>query len=205
MILKLAFALSISAASLPAPESPANLVQVEYILPAARVVQYPVQTELTVLSQTPMSPEAQNAFDTEFKNAPYFGAFALSKDGGWGYATAANTISAARDIAIQQCLGANTTQCRVVAEIKPVGFVPLGAGDISIAPEALGHYLNPETNVVPFAMAVSEDGAYSKVWAATTQDEANASALSDCETYRITDLPNLADYPCVLLPPAPKK
>jgi hypothetical protein len=49
-------------------------------------------------------------------------------------------------------------------------------------------------------MAVSEDGAYSVVWGCGSPSEASAAALSDCREYVITDLPNLREMPCILVP-----
>jgi hypothetical protein len=202
MFLELAVALALSPDPSAMPPAVPGLVAVEYILPAVRVVPYTAETNLVMLSEAPLSQPAQEAFDTEFRPGTYFGAFAVSKDGGWGYSTGSNTMSAAREIATQQCETTNTSACRIISELFPVGFVPLGPGDITIAPEALGHYLDPETNIRPFAMAVSEDGAYSKVWGMASQEEADATALSDCESYRMQ---GLSDMPCILLPPAPKK
>ncbi len=203
MVFELAFAVALSIPSGPysgAYSGPAaNLTQIDYILPAERVVIYPPEAEMRRLSNIVLSPEAQNAFDTEFATASYYGAFATSKDGGWGYSVTSNSLEAARDIAMQECLGENG-QCIIMAEIVPQAYVPIGPGDVTITSEVVGHYRDVTTNIAPFAMAVSGDGAYSKVWGMPSQAEADAAALSDCEGYRITDLPNLSPLPCVLLP-----
>jgi hypothetical protein len=180
-----------------------DLVEADYILPAQRVVPYGPQGVLQTISNVRLSPEAQNAFDTDFVTASYFGAFAVSKDGGWGYSTGSNSLGAAREIAMAECLSVNSA-CTIHTELVPEGYVTMGPGDVTLSPETAGHYNDTSTNTPFYAMAVSADGAYSKVWGYASQAEADAQAVSDCEQYRINDLP-LSDMPCVLLPRAGKK
>jgi hypothetical protein len=83
----------------------------------------------------------------------------------------------------------------------PQGYAPLEAGQISLAPETAGYFDNPDPTWGSFrAMVVSEDGAYSVVWCYGSPSEASAAALSDCREYVITDLPNLREMPCILVP-----
>jgi hypothetical protein len=178
-------------------------IPVDYILPAQRVVSYDLAAEVRTLSNIRLSTEAQTAFDLDFVSAPYFGAFAVSKDGGWGFSTGTNELEAAREIAMQECLSVNAS-CTIHSELIPAGFVDLGPGDVTLSPEPAGHYADTSTNIAFFAMAVSADGAYSKVWGLPTQAEANTQALADCESYRVTDTA-LSDMPCILLPRAGKK
>jgi hypothetical protein len=206
MLIAVALAFSIAGQipgdALRAP-SVEGLMEVDYILPVQRVVPYGAAGELRAVSTAALSPEAQTAFDTEFAPAPYFGAFAVSKDGGWGYTTGTNSLGAAREIALQECLAVNRS-CIIHTEIVPQGYVDIGPGDVTLSPETAGHYGDVTTNTVFFAMAVSADGAYSKVWGYPTQAEADQQALADCESYRINDLP-ISDMPCVLLPRTGKK
>lgn len=180
-----------------------GIVSVDYILPVQRVVPYGPAAEMRTLSDIVLSPEAQTAFNTEFAPAPYFGAFAVSKDGGWGYTTGTNSLGAAREIAMQECLAVNRS-CIIHTEIVPMGYVDIGPGDVTLSPETAGHYADATTNTTYFAMAVSADGAYSKVWGYPSQAEADQQALADCESYRVNDLP-ISEMPCVLLPRAGKK
>ena len=203
MFVALALAISTVTVSPALPGLASDLTPVDYILPAQRVVPYGATTEMRVISNVRLSPDAQVAYDQEFSTAPYFGAFAVSKDGGWGYSTGTNSLEAARDIALNECLAVNSS-CTIHTEIIPQGYVDIGPGDVTLSPETAGHYNDSSTNIQFYAMAISADGAYSKVWGYPTQAEADAQALSDCETYRVNDLP-IAPYPCLLLPRAGKK
>jgi hypothetical protein len=208
MFLDLLFAFSMAvhapvlAPGLPDMQAP-DVMEVDYILPAQRVVPYGNDGVLRQLSNVALSPDAQTAFDREFAVAPYFGAFAVSKDGGWGYSTGSNSLGAAREVALAECLSVNSV-CTIHTELIPVGYVAIGPGDVTLSPETAGHYNDTTTNTPFFAMAVSADGAYSKVWGYASQAEADAQALADCDSYRITDLP-IPAMPCVLLPRAGKK
>lgn len=202
MLIEIAFGLAVTFAVPSYPSGPglqADLVPVDFILPVRRVVSYPPTGELHMLSMLPMLPDAQAAFDTEFASATYYSAFALSKDGGWGYSRTTNSLGAARAIAMQECLSMNA-QCLIIAEIRPQGYVAPGPGDITVTPEVAG-YLDEFMGEPGFrAFAVSADGAYASLWNVATQAEADALALSDCESYRTSHLPGLMDMPCVLLP-----
>jgi hypothetical protein len=203
MFVVLALAISTATVSPTLPDLSANLTQVDYILPAQRVVRYDTAGELNVVSNVRLSPDAQTAYDQDFTTASYFGAFAVSKDGGWGYSTGTNSLEAARDIALNECLAVNSA-CTIHTEIVPQGYVDLGPGDVTLSPETAGHYNDTSTNAQFYAMAISADGAYSKVWGYPSQAEADTQALADCESYRVNDLP-IGDYPCLLLPRAGKK
>ncbi len=180
-----------------------GLVEVDYILPVQKVVPYGTEGVVRTVSSIRLASEAQAAFDAEFAPADYFGAFAVSKDGGWGYTSGTNSLGAAREIAMQECLAVNRS-CTIHSEIVPVGYVDIGPGDVTLSPETAWHYFDVTTNTVFFAMAVSADGAYSKVWAYPTQAEADRQALADCESFRIMDLP-ISSMPCLLLPRPGKK
>lgn len=195
------FLITLAALALSAPAAMA-----EFILPAERVVIYPPSGELRMVSGLPMGAEAQNAFDSEFRSNTYFSAFALSKGGGWGYATTTNSLGAARAIAMAECLNSNT-DCLIIAEIVPRGYRELQPGDVSLTPEVVALFNNPEsvgaTNTGARAMAVSADGAYALVWGYGSQAEANAAALSDCSQHLNQDLPGVPDMPCTLVPGLP--
>jgi hypothetical protein len=200
MLIGLAFGFSLATQSLVLPDRGAQIVPVEYVLPAQRVTAYPPEPNLQMTYQVILSPEARAAFDSEFADGGYFGAFATSKDGGWGYAMESNSLEAAREIAIAQCASINTTRCAVIAEIVPTGYAPPAPGEVAVSAEVYFHYSDPTTNVKAHAMAVSEDGAYSKVWGVATQAEAEQQVLAECESYRMTEPADLPDMPCFLLP-----
>ncbi len=182
------------------PRTDSALVPVEYVLPAQRVIPYPPEANVQMTAQALLLPEARAAFDQEFAIGAYFGAFAMSKDGGWGYSVGSNSVAAAREIAIAQCASMNTTRCAVVAEILPTGYMPPAAGEVAMSTEAYGHYTDSSSNLKAYAMAVSEDGAYAKIWGVGTQAEADEQALADCETYRMREPAGLSAMPCFLLP-----
>jgi hypothetical protein len=175
------------------------LHRVDYILPARRVVTYPPEGELRMLSALPLSPAAQEAFDSEFARATYFSAFAVSKDGGWGFSMTTNSLGAAHAVALAECLRYND-QCLLIAEIVPAGYSAPRPGDITLTPEVVGYYEEFADKVGFKAFAVSADGAYAILWDVPTQAEADREALADCESYRTTGLAGLIDMPCVLLP-----
>lgn len=184
--------------ALPAPD----IAPVEFRLPAQSVTLYPPQGELRVLSAPALPPDVQAAYDENFAGQTFFSAFALSKDGGWGYATTVNTLAAAREVAMQECLSRNA-QCRIIAEIVPQGYMPPDQGEITLTPEVAALYADPAgvgATGGAMAMAVSEDGAYSLVWGHASQPDADRSAISDCEGNRMSGLTQLRDMPCILLP-----
>jgi hypothetical protein len=169
-------------------------------LPPAGVVIFAQATRVHTLGTAHLAPEAQAVFDENFATGTYFGAFTLSKDGGWGYYTGINSRQAARDLALGECLAAGL-DCAIYAELLPADYVDPGEGAITLAYEAASHYADRSTDRPFHAMAVSEDGAYSKVWDSPSQAEADAQALSECSTYRAKDSA-ARDMPCFLLPPA---
>lgn len=183
------------------PSSAPDVTQVEFTAPVQRVITYPPVGELVRLSGDTLPDGTIQAFQEEFlPGHVYFGAFAVTKDFGFGYVTGANSIESARDIAIEECLKQGPI-CRIYAEIYPQGYEPLQAGEISLAPEAGNYYSDPSPEWGSYrAMAISEDGAYSVVWNYGSTAEAEAAALSDCTEYAISDLPNLRSMPCFLIP-----
>ena len=179
--------------------------EIEFQLPAERVIVYPGSGELRMLTNVTMSREAQEAFDQNFRSATYFSAFAYAKGGGWGYVTTTNSLDSARSIAMGECLTSNDN-CRLVAEIVPAGYRDLQPGDITMAPEVAELYRNPAsvgaTNNV--AMAISEDGAYAMSWGYQSLAESEAQAMQDCIANLNQDQPGVPEMPCTLLPGVPQ-
>jgi hypothetical protein len=200
MIVEFVLTLSLS---LPrsVPDVGPFLTQIDFAEPVQEVVTYPSVGVENRLSGLQLPDETLTAYETDFlADTVFFGAFAITKDFGYGYVTGANSLEAAREIAIEECLKQGPI-CLVYAEILPQGYAPLEAGQISLAPEAAGYFDNPDPTWGSFrAMAVSEDGAYSVVWGYGSPSEASAAALSDCGEFVIDDLPNLREMPCILVP-----
>ncbi|MCF2871839.1 DUF4189 domain-containing protein [Octadecabacter sp. G9-8] len=183
------------------PNSAPPVVHVEFTQPVRQVVTYPPEGVLNQLSGLTLPERPFQEFQENFvAGQPYFGAFAITKDFGYGYVTGANSLEAAREIALEECLKQGP-RCLIYAEILPQGYVPLEDGQISLAPEAGNYYNNPDPTWGNYrAMAISEDGAYSVVWNYGSPREASDAALSDCADYVITDLPELRPMPCMLIP-----
>jgi len=175
--------------------------QIDFVEPVQQVVTYPNVGIVNQISGLELPDGTGAAYTDDFLlDTVYFGAFAITKDFGYGFVTGANSIEAAREIAIEECLKQGPV-CLIYAEILPQGYVPLGEGQISLTPEAGNHFTNPDPSWGNFrAMAVSEDGAYSVVWNYDSPREASDAALADCNGYRISDLPELRDMPCMLVP-----
>ncbi len=179
---------------------PDNLHEAEFAAPIDTVVTFARDGVLVERSALPLQGDTRLAFEQEFQDGmTYFGAFAIGKDGSYGYVSGANSIAGARDIAREECLKF-TDACLIYAEIHPRGYEPPGRGVATMGPDAAGHFEAHEARPRHRAMAISEDGAYAIVWGHATQGAADRAALSDCSSYRITDLPNLRDMPCTLLP-----
>ncbi len=192
------FALTLS---LTLPNAGPPITQIDFVEPVQEVITYPSEGLENRLSGLTLPPDTQEAFEQNFlSESVFFGAFAITKDFGYGYVTGANSIEAAREIATEECLKQGPI-CLIYAEILPQGYMPLEPGQISLAPEAAEFYNNPDPSWGNFrAMAISEDGAYSFVWNYGSPREAAEAALSDCAEYVITDLPNLRDMPCISVP-----
>jgi hypothetical protein len=166
---------------------------------AARVIVFSQASEVHVMGSAQLTDEGMQAFQRQFSPATYFGAFAVSKDGGWGYYTGVNSRQAARDLALAECRAASQ-DCAIYAELLPANYVDPGPDAITMAPEVTRVYRDESTDLGFFAMAISADGAYSKMWDAETQEAADRLALEDCENYR-SDAPAAAGMGCILLPP----
>lgn len=187
--------------TLTIPDAALSPTPVDFVPPVEQVVTYPPVGVVKQISGLPLPDGIRDAFEDEFKNGQvFFGAFAITKDFGYGFVTGANSLEAARDIAIQECLKQGPA-CLIYAEILPEGYAPLRDGQVSLAPEAASHFNAPDPSWNRFrAMAISEDGAYSVVWGHSTPRAAADAALSDCDGYTIDNLPELRPMPCVLVP-----
>ncbi len=192
------FALSLT---LALPETHPSLTQVQFTEPVQEVLTYAPQGQVNVMSGLELPSGTAEAYQEDFLSGTvYFGAFAITKDFGYGYVTGANSLEAAREIATEECLKQGP-RCLIYAEITPNGYVPLAPGQVSMSAEAAGYYTNPDPSWGSFrAMAISEDGAYSVVWNYGPPREAADAALSDCDGYTIDDLPDLRSMPCILIP-----
>lgn len=180
--------------------SVAQTAQADFTPPITEVLTYGPEAELLQISAPPLSEIAQDAWDNEFLSSPYFGAFVLSKSGGYGYATSTNSRDAAREIAMMECLAQNN-QCRLIAEIVPTGFAEPAENAATVTREVAEYLQELATQPRFRAAAISADGAYSLVWGYETPEDAEAAAMSDCESFlRQPQSPGDPTWVCVLLP-----
>ena len=200
MIVEFALTLSLILPDIGQDAGP-PVIPIEFTEPVRQVITYPPAGVVNRLSGLQLPGETLTAFETEFLDGNvYYGAFAITKDFGFGFMTGANSLEAAHEIAIEECLKQGPV-CLVYAELVPEGYVPIEPGQVTMAPEATDHFSNPDASWGNFrAMAISEDGAYSVVWNYGSPREASDAALSDCSAHIITDLPGLRAMPCILIP-----
>lgn len=175
---------------------------VDFTGPVTVVTPLPPSPTIRLQSGLPLGALAQPVYDADFAGEGYFSAFALSKDGGYGYAINSNSLGAARDMALMQCLDQNAN-CIIVAEIVPQDYRPPAPGEVFLTPEIAAYYFSPGPEVTGMrAMAISEDGAWAFNWGYPTQAEADAAALQTCQDNRSAQLPTEQDWSCFLVPGA---
>ena len=178
----------------------ATTAAADFAPPITEIVTYAPETELIVFSAPELSPGAQEAWDSAFVTSSYYSAFALPKDGGYGYATTTNSPTAAREIAMLECLTHNA-QCRIIAEVRPMGYVEPVETAATVTVEVAGYLQELALEQAFRAAAISPDGAYSLVWGYGSLAEAENAAMTDCEGYRRPQAnPGDPTWPCVLLP-----
>lgn len=201
MILSLTFAIALvlpAAPGLPFGTPGGAVVPADFPVSGGPGVGYPGLATINRITNLPLTPEAQTIYDTEFQATGYFGAMAISKDGGYGYSSGTASLQAARDIAMAQCLSLNAS-CTVIAELLPEGYSPPPPGAVTLSQQIYGHFANAAKNPDFQALAVSEDGAFAMYWGMASQAEADRLALVDCEANRERGLSGLRDMPCVLV------
>jgi hypothetical protein len=178
----------------------AQSVATDFASPVTRVVTYETPGVVVARSALPLPDASAAAYNADFLGGAYYGAFAISKDGAFGYVTQANSVAAARQIALLECQR-HASACIVYAEIVPEGHRDPAPGEMTLAAAPTSDFATPDKTRIRFrAMAASHDGGYSMVWGYASQAEADSAALADCTTLLITDLPDLPPMPCLLLP-----
>lgn len=195
MLLPFAFVLAIGVPpSLGAPAA----TPVDFPLNGGPATAFGGMATVRIVTNLALSPEAQAVFDSDFQATGYFGAFALSKDGGYGYSSGVGSLQAAREVALAECSAVNGT-CAVIAELVPEDYAPPPGGALTLSQQVQSHFSTAAKNPDFQALAVSEDGAFAMYWGMASQPEADQQALTDCEANRDHSLPDLRDMPCVLV------
>jgi hypothetical protein len=184
---------------LAAPLPPSDLLTVQYPSKGGTVLIYDGASTVTWLVPTKLDPEGQAEFNDIFVAQGYFGAWAMSDNGGYGYASGSGTIEAAREIAMAQCVGSNPQGCQIVAELLPDGWYPAGPQDIPLSEQVAREWLTEGRDAFR-AVSISEDGAYAVVWGHASQADANAAALRDCQSGLMALNVPIRAMPCILVP-----
>lgn len=196
-----ALAIAVSTNTVPAP-APEALVEVEFLQPLTRSQTFSGPGNLRMLSGLPPNMGLEQVFEQDFATQDYFAAFAVSKDGGYGFSTGTNTLEAARYVAMANCLNFNA-ECRIMAEITPQGYTGPQQGVMTLTPEVAQYYLTAQNYGTFRAMATTASGAYALSFNHPSQAAADAQALADCEGFRLESALGASDFMCVLVPDLP--
>lgn len=175
------------------------LMQVDFDDPVKQVVRYGADTRYIPRSLLPLQQDDREVLENDFIGWSYFGAFAIGKNGGYGYAVGVNSAQAAREIALSECRSSND-RCVIYAEIWPEGYQTIEPGEVVLAPDVAEYYFSANTRPDFKSMAFSHDGAYALVWGHASQAAADAAALADCDSYRMSGDDDFPVMPCLLLP-----
>ncbi|MBM7068521.1 hypothetical protein [Actibacterium sp. 188UL27-1] len=162
---------------------------------------YPETAEVRPDMPFDLSPEQQNAFD-EFVSPPaYFGAFAASRDGAYGWFYNANDLATAQDFALNYCETSRADgpvpRCVVIATVVPEGFAGPAQGTLRHkAATDLAKLRSSRRYSGKRAMAASGGGAYGYVYNMPTRKSAEREALYLCERYAKRGTKDLPPAPC---------
>lgn len=82
---------------------------------------YPASTSVSG-PETPLTPAQRKSFEQDFRQGGYFGAFAVSGNGAWGWTVRHADAEAAAQAALAECVH-HGRDCRVIATLAPEGGV----------------------------------------------------------------------------------
>ncbi|MEL6678563.1 MAG: hypothetical protein AAFQ51_07645 [Pseudomonadota bacterium] len=140
-----------------------------------------LETKLMRVATIRPSPALDRAY-AQFARANYYGAFAASPDGVWGFITELHNPGTARTVALDIC---NTKRvngqipCRIVAELKPKDD-NIGPG-ITLNPEGTEAFLEYMETDGAAAFAIAKNGAIAAVSGLRDREKAEIRALRTCE------------------------
>lgn len=80
---------------------------------------YPASTSVSG-PETPLTPAQRKSFEQDFRQGGYFGAFAVSGNGAWGWTVRHADAEAAAQAALAECVH-HGRDCRVIATLAPEG------------------------------------------------------------------------------------
>lgn len=145
---------------------------------AAHVVHYSDgDIDARVLETEAAYANARDAYHSQFKTESYFGAFAIGRDGAYGWAGRHNSIRAARANALSHCAQYGP-DCQIYAEIYPDGYD--AAAGYPLRQRVQTQYLNYMQRPGPKAIAVAENGAAGYASGRWTIWGAKMAALLNC-------------------------
>jgi hypothetical protein len=155
------------------------------------------QTSVTAPIEPPISPQAFRNYQEFSRRGSYFGAFAQSPGGAFGYVTAYANFSDARAAAIAKCKARSGTNCRIIAEARPDAKSTITGGEetLSHAQAKALFYLTKGHG--PRAFARARDGAYGSGMGLTLA-AARANAIRFCKTVQDHDTKIIAT-PCEIM------
>ncbi len=142
-----------------------------------------VEGKLTVLSDKALPDHGDARADfREFSQGPsYFGAFALSRDGGPAFTYGYNTLEAARLDVLAYCAKKHSQDCAIYAIMEPAEALP--EMPMPLSAEATEAYIEYQGLGGHRAFAIADNGAYGLTWDWDSERGARAEALSICAGY----------------------
>ncbi len=123
-----------------------------------------LEGKLTILGTEalPDHGEAQADFWAFSREANFFGAFALSKDGGPAFTHGYNTLEAARLDVLAYCAKKHSQECAVYAVMEPAVVLP--ELPMALAAEATEAFVEYQSLGGHRALAIADNGAYGLTW-----------------------------------------
>lgn len=145
---------------------------------------------LETTGTVPSDGAASAAFAEWARTTAHHGAFAIGRDGGFGWTSDYNTLEMAEASALAFC-GAD---CKVVAYAAPVDPSPFGLGA-----SAAVDYANYAFRLGHKAFAISDSGATGWSWSYGTALEARARAMTECNARLANRQTHLPQAPCRII------
>ncbi|WP_216859409.1 hypothetical protein [Sulfitobacter aestuariivivens] len=150
---------------------------------SAETTQVSQASRITVVSQdfALSAGNLQAEFDAFAATRPYYGAFAASADGYFGYTHGYNSLQAAIEAAVWYCSEERGRTCALYALLEPeVSQASLPVTMSANTHQGYNEYLK---GVPRRAFAVADNGAYALTWDWSTRQLAEKEALAICAGY----------------------
>ncbi|WP_371225479.1 hypothetical protein [Roseovarius sp. 2305UL8-3] len=175
-------------------------LQVRDTTPAPRPL-YTVEKQVDTFGAPPRRSQknASAAYEAFLTIRGYYGAFASTGDGAFGWSDNYTSQAHADKIALARC-AEFSEGCQVIARLRPEVVIEFQGRDLSHAQaEALDRFQGLPNHK---AIALSDSGAWGAAWARTAPFVAKQAALTQCRTnIRKQYGPNRGDTACHLVVP----